>query len=81
MIHGSDHWFIKPSVWNKIDINYQKIILERIMDDKYNIGHDFDLTIFNDVKAETIDLMEQHYSDLNQQLIELLNQEKKKKTC
>ncbi len=80
MIHGSDHWFIKPSTWEKIDENYQNKILETIMDDKYNIGHKFGLTIFNDLKMESIKLMEDNYEQLNEKLIELLNKEKQKIT-
>lgn len=80
MIHGSDHWFIKPSVWDKIDGKYQKKILEEILDEKYNIGHEFNLSIFNDLKLESINLMEQNYTQLNGLLIELLNNEKRKIT-
>lgn len=80
MIHGSDHWFIKPSIWEKIDKNFQNEILETIMDDKYNIGNEFGLTIFNDLKMESINLMEDNYNQLDGFLIELLNKEKSKIT-
>lgn len=80
MIHGSDHWFIKPSIWEKIDTKYQKQILETILDDKYNIGHEFDLTIFNELKMEFINRMEQNNEKLNEYHLELLHKEKTKIT-
>ncbi len=80
MIHGSDHWFLKPSTWEKIDSKYQQEILAEIMDTKYNIGHEFKLSIFNELKMESIKLMEDNYEKLNKPLIELLNNEKKKIT-
>lgn len=80
MIHGSDHWFIKPSVWEKVNEVLRQNIVESILDDKYNIGHEFDKSIFNDIKMESIRLMEDNYDQLNSLLIELLNREKQKLT-
>lgn len=80
MIFGSDHWFIKPSVWYKIEKDYQSKILKAIFDDSFNIGQEFKFTIFNELKIESIQLMEQHYSELNEVLIDLLNKEKRKLT-
>ncbi|MDD2285526.1 MAG: hypothetical protein PHQ11_09035 [Paludibacter sp.] len=80
MIHGSDHWFIKPSTWEKIDNSYQKQILESIMNDRYNIGHEFDLTIFNEIKMEFINQMVDNYDKLNDKQIELLHKERTKIT-
>jgi len=80
MIHGSDHWFIKPSVWNKIDENKRQEILETILDYSYNIGNEFTISIFNELKMESIKLMEGNYDQLNNMLIDLLNKEKQKLT-
>jgi len=80
MIFGSDHWFIKPSVWYKVEKDYQSKILKAIFDDSFNIGKEFKFSIFNELKIESIQLMEQHYSELNEVLIDLLNKEKKKLT-
>lgn len=80
MIHGSDHWFIKPSIWDKIDENKKQEILETILDDRYNIGHEFGLSIFNELKMESIKLMEDNYDQLNDLLIDLMNKEKQKLT-
>lgn len=80
MIHGSDHWFIKPSIWDKIDENKRQEILETILDDRYNIGHEFGMSIFNELKMESIKLMEDNYDQLNDLLIDLLNKEKQKLT-
>lgn len=50
MIHGSDHWFIKPSIWNKINTHTQQKILEDIWDTKKNIGDIYGHSIFSDLK-------------------------------
>nr|WP_298924643.1 hypothetical protein [uncultured Allomuricauda sp.] len=80
MIHGSDHWFLSPSVWNKIDKKKQTEIIDRIMDINYNIGIEFNMTIFNDLKSESIKLMDDHYEELKEHHIKLLEKEKRKIT-
>ncbi len=80
MVHGSDHWFLSPSIWAKIDKKKQKEILERIMDINYNIGNEFNMTIFNDLKSESIKLMDDNYEELEKHHIKLLEKEKKKIT-
>ena len=39
IVHGTDHWFIKPSVWNALSNENQNSILEDIHDFSKNIGH------------------------------------------
>jgi hypothetical protein len=78
MIHGSDHWFIKPSIWNSIEPGLQHEILNKILNDKFNISDELDYSIFKDIKSESIDLMEKNYSTLTEPLIHLLNKEKAK---
>lgn len=50
MVYGSDHWFIKPSVWDKIKPEYQKKILKDIASTSGNIAQKYPITIFNDLK-------------------------------
>lgn len=50
MVRGTDHWFIKPSVWWALDKEIQESILSDIHDLKYNIGTPYDKTIFKDLK-------------------------------
>ena len=50
MVRGTDHWFIKPSVWWALDKEIQESILSDIHDLKYNIGTPYDKTIFKNLK-------------------------------
>ncbi len=54
MIYGTDHWFITPSVWDKItNVNQQKILNDLIIENS-NIGSKYKFTIFNDLKRMMI---------------------------
>jgi hypothetical protein len=77
LIHGSDHWFIKPSVWNKIKPDLQQKILDSINDDKYSIADDFEMTILNDLKQTYFDLAEKQVNIPND-VAELIATEKEK---
>jgi len=79
MIHGSDHWFIKPSVWNRIDTEFQQEILNSIFDDKYDIADKFEMTIFNDLKQAYFDLAENEII-LPDDVADLIKVEKEKLT-
>lgn len=79
MIHGSDHWFIKPSVWKKIKLDSQQKILDAINDDRYCIADDFEMTILNDLKQVYFDL-EINKTDIPTNVLELISIEKKKST-
>ncbi|OCB73168.1 hypothetical protein B0A79_24900 [Flavobacterium piscis] len=76
MIHGTDHWFLKPSVWNSLNFNLQRKILDKSNDFKYNIGNELEYTIFKEIKMEVIQEMENNYEKLTQPLIDLLQKEK-----
>jgi hypothetical protein len=76
MIHGSDHWFINPSTWNKIDTKRQDLILEIILDESRNIGHDFEYSIFDDIRIEIIKQMDEYKGELDPRIIELRENER-----
>jgi hypothetical protein len=78
MVHGSDHWFIRPSVWEAINPNAQSEILNEILNDSYNISNELKLTIFKDLKSVSIKLMDDNIDQLTEPLIQLLNKEKSK---
>jgi len=80
MIHGSDHWFIKPSVWNCISKESQSKILNEILNYDFNVGKELSLTIFNEIKLDIIRNMELNYSKLSPDAIELVRMEKGKIT-
>lgn len=54
MTYGSDHWFIKPSVWNNILPEKQKEIINAIWDMDKNIGDRYEIGIFDDLKNHII---------------------------
>ncbi len=78
MINGSDHWFIKPSVWNEIEESERSEIINVLTACKHNLGSELNMTIFREMKIELIKLMDDNYDQLNESLITLLNKEKLK---
>jgi hypothetical protein len=79
MIHGSDHWFIKPSIWDKIKPDLQQKILDSINDNKYCIADDFEMTILNDLKQVYFDLADKQ-TEIPSDVAQLIATEKKKST-
>jgi hypothetical protein len=59
MLHGSDHWFIRPSVWEDIPLPIQAEISDAIWDTSKNIGDPSNLSIFSSLKRHLFDA----YSD------------------
>jgi hypothetical protein len=57
ILYGSDHWFIKPSVWQNIDETNQKIFINEMFSNK-NINAIPPNHIFNGLRAELIKKME-----------------------
>jgi hypothetical protein len=53
MVNGSDHWFLKPSIWNKIPAARQERILEDIMEVS-NIATPYALSLFDSLREEMI---------------------------
>lgn len=80
MIYGSDHWFIKPSIWENLDSALQKKLLTRFMDERYNIGNDLEFSIFTDLKKKIINHWKENYDKLGEFQKELLQIEKDKLT-
>lgn len=73
MIHGSDHWFLQPSVWeNLIEEKMRKILLD-IHDLSRNIGMEYEISIFDDLRRECLNkydlpelILEKEIKKLNQ---------------
>lgn len=79
MIHGSDHWFIKPSIWNSISIDKQKIILNDILATEKSFIDQFSLSIFDEVRNVFIEQLETQQKLAYQKNIEdLIVHEKRK---
>lgn len=79
MIHGSDHWFITPSIWNNLSKEKQGIILTDLLHTQRTFLDQFPLSIFDDIRASFVVQLENQnslcYSD---NISTLINQEKKK---
>jgi hypothetical protein len=54
MVHGTDHWYMRPSAWNRIPIARQGAILNDIMDTSKNIGFEYQWSIFDELRREAI---------------------------
>jgi len=79
IIHGTDHWFIKPSVWNEIKPDLQRKILNSINDNKYCIADSFQMTIFNELKQTYFDLADKQ-PNIPSDVAQLITFEKEKST-
>lgn len=80
MIHGSDHWFLKPSIWEKIDKVNQEVIINSIWDTDHNIGSEFHKSIFNDLKLSVIRKVELNPEKVNELYLDFILKEKEKIT-
>jgi hypothetical protein len=52
MIRGTDHWFIKPSVWRAIPAARQRALLAEMQKTSHGIGTPLTLSIFDDMRRE-----------------------------
>jgi hypothetical protein len=50
MLHGSDHWFLKPSIWAALPPERQTVILQAITSTEGNIGVSRAPSIFDDIR-------------------------------
>ncbi len=81
MAHGSDHWFIKPSVWEKIKPHYRELILKDIWDFSKNIGYKYNYSIFNDVKRTFLEMADKTDGrNISEPMRKLLAEERTKLT-
>lgn len=60
MIYGTDHWFLKPSIWNEIPNKRKELILTKMWDLRYNVGHNNDLSIFDSIRRSFIEIAKQN---------------------
>lgn len=79
MIHGSDHWFIAPSVWNELPPEKQKIILNDILVTDKSFLDQFPLSIFDSIRSQFIKQLENQQKWAFQKNIQNLIEHEKKK--
>jgi hypothetical protein len=51
MVHGTDHWFLRPSVWNLIPSERRELILRDVLDTSRNIGMEYERSIFDGLRT------------------------------
>lgn len=55
MVNGTDHWFITPSVWEKLPKKRQKQIFADILSEKHSIGEPYPHSIFDEIRKRNIE--------------------------
>lgn len=56
MVHGTDHWYIKPSIWNEMSEKKQNYILNYLFMTPKSFLNDLDFSIFDDIRNEFLDI-------------------------
>lgn len=77
MVYGSDHWFIKPSIWNSLPDERKNRIIEAISKTDRNIGSDFSISIFDDLRKQFVNIAKQELDYYAENEIFVLNEENK----
>jgi hypothetical protein len=54
MVHGTDHWFVRPAIWNALPPERQKRILTDIADESRNVGSEYPLSIFDEIRLRAL---------------------------
>lgn len=80
MTNGSDHWFIRPSVWQSLPTERQQRILDAISDDGYPINANPTVSIFDGIRRDLIVEIERNprKEGNSERLVEALRIEKAK---
>ena len=58
MLHGTDHWYIKPSVWNKLDGYRKKELLLAIQSSDNSIFDESEYSLFDDIRKKIVEIMD-----------------------
>lgn len=77
MVYGSDNWFIRPSVWDKIPKERQQLILEGISKADKCIFDELSLSIFDDLRKQLITLAKSDADFFQKNMDYVFNEEKK----
>lgn len=70
MLYGSDHWFLRPSVWNELEHPIQQAIYEEIYNSDKNILATPRLMIFRQTRLDLIEM----YRNLGPDFAEISSQ-------
>jgi len=55
MIHGTDNWYLAPSVWDAITPQEQNAILHDILDESRSLSNVYDRNVFKVLRQQLID--------------------------
>lgn len=58
MIHGSDHWFITPSVWNDVPHARQRAICDRILDGNWSLADRVPFSVLDQPRRHIVSFIE-----------------------
>jgi hypothetical protein len=58
MLHSTDHWFLRPSVWKRLPKTRQNQILSEVMFRDGNAFHATMHSIFDEIRSELLDRLE-----------------------
>ncbi|TDS25873.1 hypothetical protein BY453_1445 [Halanaerobium congolense] len=58
MIHATDHWYIKPSVWDKIPENRRRKILNDILNSKKGLFTNYNISIFDQTREHILNILD-----------------------
>ena len=78
MIHGSDHWYIKPSYWDTFEANKQDRILSHILQINKTILEDYEYSIFDDIKMSIIEEYKRNPYLINSEIRKIIKREIRK---
>lgn len=57
MVNGTDQWYLNPTVWDKLSDSKKIKIMNDIIACKQNIGQEYDISIFNDIRASLLEML------------------------
>lgn len=63
MINGTDQWYLKPSVWEKLGKQRQEAILQSITECKQSVYEESELSIFDEVRRDLLAAFEGAHGD------------------
>lgn len=58
MIHVTDHWYIKPSIWDRIPKNRRRKILNDILNTKYGLFDKYNISIFDQTRKHMLNIID-----------------------
>jgi hypothetical protein len=58
MINGTDQWCLQPSIWYKLPEKRRSTLFSLLMGAKRNIGEECELSIFDDLRTDLVELTE-----------------------